>query len=260
MNNNFKCMLKSWNGTTPVIAIILAMFFLPSCSERSCKTIETYPNGQEKSRGCIVSSLAEHYCYTDYYKSGIVKAEFCLKKGELEGKRVFYYESGTVKSQYPYKNGLRHGLAKEYFKDGRKNFFNFYLNDRPMYGRFYRYDSSEVYFEPVYNPVVEVKADTVVLSTESYLEFTVSMPLPDSLVRRNFSIFMYDFKPLALKDSVLYTPNHQDTLFYGKPLRGRIIPEQLGKQVFYGYVGERYDGGDKVHAYNPFEKVIVVEK
>lgn len=260
MNNNSKRMLKSWNGAIAIIAIISAIFFLPSCLDGECKTIETYPDGQEKTRGCIVSSLAEHYCYTDYYKSGIVKSEYCLKMGELEGIRVFYYESGAVKSQYPYKNGLRHGLAKEYFKDGRKNFFNFYLNDRPMYGRFYRYDSSEVYFEPVYNPVVEVMADTVALFSESSLEFTVSMPLPDSLLRRNFSIFMYDLKPLALKDSVLYTPKYQDTLYYDKPLRGRIKPEQPGKQIFYGYVGEYYDDGDKVHAYSPFEKEIVVEE
>jgi len=252
-------MLKSWNGAIAIIAVISAIFFLPSCSEGDCKTIETFPNGQEKSRACIVNSLAEHYCYTDYYKSGVVKAEFCLNEGELEGKRVFYYKSGAVKSKYPYKGGLRHGLAKEYFEDGRKNFFNFYLNDRPMYGRFYRYESSEVYFEPVYNPVVEVIDDTITLSSESFLEFKVSMPLPDSLVRRNFSIFMYDLKPLALKDSVLYTPKHQDTLFYDKPLRAKIKPEQIGKQVFYGYVGERYDG-DKVHAYNPFEKVVVVER
>lgn len=238
------------------IISIMAMFFLSTCSDGGCKTIETFPDGQEKSIVCIVDRIAEHYCYTDYYKSGIAKVEFCLKKGELEGKRTLYHESGNIESVYAYSNGLRHGLGKGFLEDGRKDYMNFYHFDVPLYGRYYRYDTTDIDYDPIYNAIVEVVADTVSLS-QGVMDFKVSYPVPDSLVEQPFLLYMYDFKSLSLKDTTLHTPKYKDTLWVGKTLRGQIPLSQRGGQVFYGYIGE-YDQEGEIHAYNPYEKVIEI--
>lgn len=235
---------------------MIISFLVANCSNDACYVIEQHPNGSDKTYMCIVNDQEEYFCYVEYFEDGNRKVEFCLKKGKLEGKRTFYHKSGNIESVYAYSNGLRHGLGKGFLEDGRKDYMNFYHFDVPLYGRYYRYDTTDIDYDPIYNAIVEVVADTVSLS-QGVMDFKVSYPVPDSLVEQPFLLYMYDFKPLSLKDTTLHTPKYKDTLWVGKTLRGQIPLPQRGKQVFYGYIGE-YDQEGEIHAYNPYEKVIEV--
>lgn len=241
-----------------LIPLVLTVLFI-SCKSENCKSIEQYENGLTKTIACIVSVEDEYFCFKDFDKTGNLQLEYCLLKGEKEGERLEYYQDGTVKSSYFYKDGLRHGLCTEFLEDGNKDFFNYYIDDKPIYGKFFRYDSSGKNFEEIFSPIIEIMTDTVSLN-EDLLKFKVNLPVPNSLSDKKMVNFMYDLKPISLKDSTIYTPKYEVPIRFNVPYEGEIEVKQTGKVVFYGYIAERNEDG-KIHAFSPFEKeILVLEK
>ena len=55
---------------------------------------------------------------TDYYYSDVVKIEYNLSNGKLNGQFGSYYENGNLKMTGNYLNGVKNGLFKEYSEDG----------------------------------------------------------------------------------------------------------------------------------------------
>ncbi|GJM33942.1 MAG: hypothetical protein DHS20C18_29430 [Saprospiraceae bacterium] len=225
-----------------------------NCQQDDCAIIETYKDGSIKIMTCIIDEKSENYSYKNYYKTGVLKAKFRLKHGKPDGEKLTYFPSGIIESKYTYKNGLRHGACFEYTKDGKVSSLNYCINDKTIYGKFYKYSTSgESRIENIFDPIIKLQKDTLA-HWENKVNFTVQLPIPDSLIDQDYSWFKYDIKPLSLKDSIVLNANHKAKVFYDRTLEGTIELQEPVSQVFYGYL---YDE-DKRAVFSPFEKLITV--
>lgn len=196
----------------------------------------------------------EHYFYKTYYPSGGLKSSYYLLGGKLNGEKNEYYESGDKSFTCTFKNDQREGICLNYKKDREIDYLNFYVNDKPVYGRFYSEKFGEIFFEEIFSPIVEVNDST--LNETNEISFNVIMPIPDSLITKEAFSFMYDLKPLSLKDSVLFTPKYEVLIYPNESFYGTISNEEIqdsSSLIFYGYIAEKDQNG-KIHAFNPFEK------
>jgi hypothetical protein len=236
----------------PWLPIILSL--LLSCNKDNCVVSEKYLNGSIKIRECQIDGKAEHFCYENYYKNNVLKSTYCLKNGKYEGEVINYYPSGIKRSHLIYSNGLRNGSCYRYNEDGKIITLNYCLNDTTIYGKFYKYDSSgEVKVEETFNPIVRLVEDTLSIDADSF-KFTINLPIPDSLIEQEYSIFKYGLKPLSLKDSITIDADIEVRVFYDALKEGGGRLTTRASQVFYGYI---YDE-EKRAVYSPVERIITI--
>lgn len=67
--------------------------------------------------------------YTQYYKSGKVKAKGAYLNGVRDGHWMVFYESGTLWSEADYKNGKKNGMSMVYYPNGQKRYEGTYKDD-----------------------------------------------------------------------------------------------------------------------------------
>lgn len=243
-------------ATKPIILLckLGVGVFLSSCNFDDCGVIEKYDSGRPKSFACVIDEDAEYYCYEEYLKDGTLSSKFCLKKGELHGEVENYYSTGILRSKCQYDSGLRQGACYEYNPKGKPTSLNFCVEGNTILIKSYKYDSSGVEVVNNFNPVFRLFDDTI-SSNEEEIRFEVRLPIPDSLIDQEYSIFKYGFKPLSLKDSIVLEANNKVKVYYKEPYVGSIrLDTPRVSKVFFGYL---YDA-EKNAVYNPKERVVTV--
>lgn len=75
-----------------------------------------------------------HGEWTQYFKTGKIKAQGVYKNGYFDGQVKYYYPSGVVQTSGWYKHAVRNGYWKTFDPDGDLDTKTYYYNDRVLEG------------------------------------------------------------------------------------------------------------------------------
>jgi antitoxin component YwqK of YwqJK toxin-antitoxin module len=81
--------------------------------------------------------------YSQFYKSGKIKAKGFYKDGQRDGHWIVFFESGNPWSEANYKEGKKEGHAVVYYSNGKKRYEGDYKNDERT-GKWKFYDVNGV--------------------------------------------------------------------------------------------------------------------
>lgn len=90
------------------------------------------------------SNGSHHGEWTQYFKSGKVKATGIYKNGYFDGQVKYYYPSGEVQTSGWYKHNVKNGFWKTFDPEGDVETKTYYYNDRVLEG-----EKLEKYLEKV---------------------------------------------------------------------------------------------------------------
>ncbi|UTW64035.1 toxin-antitoxin system YwqK family antitoxin [bacterium SCSIO 12741] len=118
--------MLSLSKNLAVIFLVVAFF---SCSEKTEKISEIYPNGKTKVL-TTVDSDQRVVAKKEFYINGKVKIEGSFDgAGERQGLWTYYYEDGKVWSRCEYTAGLRDGKNEVYYENGKLRYSGSFKND-----------------------------------------------------------------------------------------------------------------------------------
>lgn len=87
---------------------------------------------------------------TDYYDNDVIKAEYSLLNGEINGLLKVYDENGNIKKTTNYINGIVSGKVVEYKENGDKNAEYTIINDSIQNGLLTFYDNNKISYTTNY--------------------------------------------------------------------------------------------------------------
>ncbi|MEO1516295.1 MAG: hypothetical protein AAFV95_14830 [Bacteroidota bacterium] len=262
--------------------ILLTFSF--SCNhvnEKSIVEIKYFPNGKEKLI-VYLDSLKERRCGQFFFKTGVLKKEFCYLNNDedvLDGEFKEYYRNGNVKSVTQYYRGVKNGLEKYYYEngnveqqincvDGKREgellaydstghlkTINYAVNDFVHYiGQYKLMNDQNVLDKEEFILRIELSKDTIVSSDT--LTITFLLPINDKVNLDNF-VARYDLmRPYEKTVTEYPMPANSVSMKNGAVTRKYII-EDSGQQMVYGYLSRKEgDGEETIHS--SFEKAYFV--
>jgi antitoxin component YwqK of YwqJK toxin-antitoxin module len=116
-----------------------------------------YKNGLLKSEWCL-NNGALNGVTKNYYKSGRLQAEWSFEDGILNGTSKIYYESGKLLGELNYKNGKPDGIIKKYHENGEYAHIKTYSNGELINKRVYD-SKGKLEFQEDYQPVIGNRED-----------------------------------------------------------------------------------------------------
>ena len=223
-----------------------------------CEILERYSNDKPKLEMCILNERDKIYQYKEFYDNGNIETLFYLINEKLEGEVTAYYQTGGIKSKSMYKSGKKEGNYFEFHEDGRLDYYNYFVKDQVVYIKDYQYGLNDsIKFEEGFIPILsfEQNSDTI-FCKERLLNFDISIPLPDSILKGKNLIYEFGIKPISLKDSLIFDSSSKVVLDNKRVINCTVKLKSSTTQIFYGYIINKKDN----HLYQPFEKPIVLVK
>lgn len=245
--------LRSFRPCNLIIAAMCIILFGCDTSNDYCRIIEHFEDGSPKIERCILDIQKHYYAYKRFYPNGSIESLFYSVDGEYEGESIEYYPMGNIKSRTYYKNGKKNGDYYAFLEDGSLDFYNYLVDDQAIYIKVYDYNSDTVQVSEGFIPIIKFEQDTI-SKNSGILEFDLSFPLPDSLLKGRPLVYAFEMKPLSQKDSLILLPSNEIVLDNQKTMRCSLKLTTPETQIFYGHTFDK----ETRHIFQPFEKVITV--
>lgn len=94
--------------------------------------------------------------FKNFYESGLIKCDTCVKDGQSHGEEKTWYETGELESESNYENDKGEGLFKKYYKTGQVNTIGFMMNNEPIGIWKYFHINGQLNLEIIYRDGVSI--------------------------------------------------------------------------------------------------------
>jgi antitoxin component YwqK of YwqJK toxin-antitoxin module len=229
--------MKNNNFVALVFLSFFALLCFFGCKQEKFRVIDYHDNGNAKLIEYPMTANGVSKFET-FYENGSIKTRFFFVDTISHGLTTTYYPNGIPHSICQYFNDKKNGICRYFRKNGTLKEVYFYHENEEVYNA--PYDSLGNKKAELFSPYLEFHQDTIPVS-DPLIRYSVSLPLPDSLLEGKNLFYGYGIKPEALKDSftfdlkkMLETPiSNKGEFSFEVTING------TGNHLFYNYLVDR---------------------
>jgi hypothetical protein len=216
---------------------VISLFWGCNTDTEKFRILEKHSNGSPKFIEYPTDSEGVSR-FEEFYESGEIRLRFFFKDEVMTKQSTSYFKNGEIRSICHYENGKRQGSYSFFNENGIIDRFLLYENDQLVYTK--KFDSAGKEIDEIVSHNLEFYQDTIPFDDPA-IRFSVSLPLPDSLMQGRTFYFGYGIKPEYLRDSFTFDPELmlETPISNSEKMEFVVDLQESGNQLFYSYLIDR---------------------